>query len=301
MIKIGIVVLNWNGLENTKECIKSLKKINKSGFETEIIIVDNASKDQSAEKIRKENKEVKIVENDTNLGFALGNNKGIEEALKNNCDYVYILNNDMVVDSLVISNLLKTAQNNNAGIVSPKIYFYKGFEFHKSKYKENELGKIIWFAGGVIDWKNVFGHHLGVDQVDRGQFDKDCEIDYATGASMFINKRVLEKTGLFDQKYFLYYEDLDFSLRAKQSGEKIYYSFRAVAWHKNAGSSYSGSNLQDYYISRNRIIFGIKYAPFNTKIALIKEALRLMLKGRRWQKKGIVDFFLCKFGKGSYE
>lgn len=301
MVKVGIVILNWNGWGYTKECLKAIQKIKNTNFNTLTIVVDNGSTDGSVKKIQNEFPKIELLKNDANLGFSKGNNIGIKHALKNECEFVLILNNDVVVTPDLLEELLNTSKINNAFIVSPKIYFYKGFEFHKSKYKQSELGKVIWFAGGIIDWNNIIGYHRGVDAVDKGQLDKDSEIDYATGACVLIDCLMFEKIGFFDEKYFLYYEDLDFCQRAKKSGSRIYYSSKAKAWHKNAGSSFSGSNLQDYYIVRNRLLFGMKYAPIKAKVTLFKEAVKLLFSGRKWQRHGVRDFFLNRFEKGSYE
>jgi GT2 family glycosyltransferase len=111
----------------------------------------------------------------------------------------------------------------------------------------------------------------------------------------------LEKAGLFDEKLFLYFEDADLSQRVLRAGYTIIYAPKAVIWHANAASGGgSGSILHDYYITRNRMIFGMKYAPLRSKIALVRESLRLLVSGRQWQKIGIRDFYIGKFGKGSF-
>ncbi|MEM4230386.1 MAG: glycosyltransferase, partial [Candidatus Pacearchaeota archaeon] len=175
------------------------------------------------------------------------------------------------------------------------------FEFHKKRYKKEDLGKVIWFAGGKMDWQNVIGLHIGVDEIDKGQFEKISEIDFASGACMLIKSDVFKKIGKFDERYFLYYEDSDFCQRAKKTQYKIIYNPKAILWHKNAGSTGgSGSELQDYYLTRNRLLFGMKYAPYKSKLALLKESISLLAKGRKWQKRGVKDFYFGNFGKGSF-
>jgi GT2 family glycosyltransferase len=116
-----------------------------------------------------------------------------------------------------------------------------------------------------------------------------------------LKKEILEKVKGYNEEYFLYYEDADLSMRIKKLGSKIIYNPNAIIWHKNAQSSGgSGSNLQDYYISRNRMLFGLKYASLRAKIALIRESLRILVGGRKWQKIGIKDYYFNKLGKGSY-
>jgi len=210
--------------------------------------------------------------------------------------WAYFFGNENLINNLV--NLFE----GNIGIISPKIYFAKGYEFHKDRYKENEKGRVIWYAGAVIDWKNVIGKHIGVDEVDKGQFNSSMETEYATGCCMIVKKQVFEKIGLLNEKYFLYYEDADFSMRAKRNNFKILFAPTAFMWHKNAASAGgSGSPLQDYYITRNRLIFGFRYASLRTKLALFRESIKILQIGRDWQKIGVKDFYLKKLGKGSYE
>jgi Predicted glycosyltransferases len=148
---------------------------------------------------------------------------------------------------------------------------------------------------------NILTSHRGVDEVDKGQYDKQRETDFTSGCAMFVRQEVFKKVGLFDKRYFLYLEDVDFCQRARRTGFKVIYTPRARLWHANAASSAVGGPLQDYYITRNRMLFGIRYAPWRTKIALFKESVKLLFAGRQWQRIGIRDFYLRKFGKGSYE
>lgn len=305
MKKIAVVILNWNGWEETKDCLRSITKVIKDNFNLEVIVVDNASSDGSLPKISKEGNNFKsyrigfsLIENKENLGFAEGNNVGITKALDNRADYIVLLNNDTIVDANLFKNLLEGVESEGAGIVGPKIYFAKGYEFHKDRYKKDDLGKIIWFAGGKIDWNNVYSSHRGVDEVDAGQYDKKIETDFITGCCMFIKKEVFEKIGFFDEKYFLYLEDVDFCIRAKKAGYKLIYAPKAVLWHKNAQSSgHPGSKLHKYYQTRNRLLFGFKYGSIRAKVALFKEALRF-LKEEQIKRKAIVDFLTGRFGKG---
>jgi len=292
MPKVFIVVLNWNGYKDTIECLKSLEKIPEK---IEIVVVDNASTDDSVEKLKKL---AEVIENKSNLGFSGGNNVGIKYALENGADFVMIINNDTLVDKNIISEFLRSAnKNKDVGIFSPKIYFAKGFEYHKKRYKEQDLGKVIWYAGGEIDWENVYGKNFGVDEVDKGQFEKDKEIDFATGACMFVRSEVFKQIGMFDERYL---EDADLSLRSKKAGYKILFVSKTMLWHKVSQSSGIGSDLNDYFITRNRLIFGIAYAPLHSKLALIKESLIFAQVGRKWQITGARDFYLRRFGKGSW-
>ncbi len=301
MNKIAIVILNWNNIADTLECIRSVHKLQGvADYTLQIVVVDNGSS-QSINKLKKE-KEITLIHNKKNLGFAGGNNVGIKCALENGADYVMILNNDTVVNEDLVVQLIKVADlHKDAGILSPKIYFAPGFEFHKDRYEKDEQGKVIWYAGGIMDWDNVLGSNRGVDEVDIGRYNKIEETDFATGACILIKRQVLEGVGFFDEKYFMYLEDADLALRAKKAGWKVLYVPNSHLWHKVAGSSGIGSNLNDYFITRNRMLFGLRYASIRAKFALFRESAKLLLFGREWQRQGVIDFYLGKFGKGSWK
>ncbi len=293
--KIAVIVLNYKGLEDTLECIESLKRCTTKGIDLDIIVVDNNSDDGSVEALSKI-KDIILLSNDANLGFAGGNNTGIKEALKRDDDLIIILNNDTYVDRQFIKEMAKAIID--ADIISPKIYFAPGFEYH-DKYNKEELGKVIWYAGGYIDWDNVIGHHIGVDEVDNGQYDRKKEIDLATGACFGASARVFENVGMFDEKYFLYLEEMDLCVRAKRAGFKLAFAPKAVIWHKNARSTGgSGSKLQDYYITRNRLLFAFKWAKIRTKFAVLRQVIGQA--GSSVKRKALIDFLTFNFGKGDF-
>ncbi len=303
MRNIFVSIINFNGRDNTFKCLDSIKKINASNFKLNVVVIDNGSKEKlNLPQDYLGNIPLKIIAEEKNLGFTGGHNTGINYALSKNADYVLVLNNDVVVDPNLIMELLKVLDKNEKyAIASPKIYFAPGFEFHKDRYKEEDKGRVLWYAGGIMDFRNVIARHRGVDEVDKGQYQKREETDFATGACFLIKREILKKVGLFDDKYFLYYEDSDLSQRIKRKGYSIVYAPDAVVWHRNAASAGgSGSPLQDYYISRNRLLFGLRYAPLKARSALLRESFKLLLTGRYWQKRGVLDFYLRRFGKGSY-
>ena len=301
MVKVFIVILNFNGWQNTAECLKSILNLDvPRGVTVEPIVIDNASSDSSIRKIKEEFPKLIMIENQTNMGFTGGNNEGMRFALAGGADLVMLLNNDTIVHSDLVKNLLEPLDHDNVGGVVPKIYFEKGYEFHKNRYKDQERGKAIWYAGGKMDWENLIGENIGVDEVDHGQFNVRTETELATGCCFLIRSDVLKNVGMFDDRYFLYYEDADLSERIKKAGYKILYEPKAILWHKNAESSGVGSELHDYYITRNRLLFGMKYASIRTKVALVRESLKLLRTGRKWQRKGVRDFYLRRFGRGSF-
>lgn len=299
--KLCTVILEYQNPQLTLETINSLRQAKlPSNIKHKIVVVDNSPvPDGSLAKALKKYKNIKLITTHQNTGFAQGNNLGIQYGLEHGYDYFILLNNDVEVKLSFIKHFFKAIKA-GADIVVPKIYFAKGYEFHKDRYKPSELGKVIWYAGGYFDWNNVFGKHIGVDEIDKGQYDKAKPIDFANACCIFITKQVFDTIGLLNPDYFLYFEDADFSYRAFKAGFKILYEPKSVIFHKTSASSGSGSKLHDYYLTRNRLLFGLKYAPFRTKLALIKESFKKLISGRPGEKQGVTDFCLQRFGKGNF-
>lgn len=305
-MNIAIVILNWNGKDNSIECLRSIEKLSLKCLSSHekgsiyVVFVDNNSTDGSVEEIQNYGfnvQNLKIIKNSKNLGFAGGNNVGIKYALGIGAEYIWILNNDTVLHPNALDALIHASTVPSSGIIGSKIYFEKGYEFHRARYSRNERGCILWYAGGIIDWDNMYASHRGVDEVDSGQYDKREETAFVTGCSMMVKKDVFTRCGLLDEKYFLYLEDADFCLRAQKRGFKLLYEPDSVLWHKNAGSTgRPGHQLHEYYFTRNRIRFGFKYAPFRTKLALLKEALTCLVSSSKIRKKAVFDALFCLYG-----
>jgi len=301
MTKVTISMLHFGDISVTQTCLASLFKMNLKNIDLNILIINNDLRVVYPDVKGENGIKVSVINNKKNTGFSGGHNQGFRYAMRKKSDFHVVINNDVIVDKNLVKELLNCFKNNdNVGIVSPKIYFTKGHEYHKSRYSTEELGKVIWYAGGITDWENLINKHKGVDKVDHGQFDHDYETEFATGACAMMPIEIIEKLKGFDDDYFLYYEDGDLNMRIKKEGYRIFYCAKAVMWHNNAGSSGSGSTLQDYYITRNRLLFGFRYASLRTRFALFRESLRIIFSGRKWQKIGIRDFYIRKLGKGSF-
>jgi len=303
MIKVAIVLLNWKQPKLTIQTLESLLKMKSKSFDYQILLLDNHSPDDSL-KILKEkyskNKKIRIIDTGDNLGY-VGNNVGLKISLKENFDFSLLINNDVLVDPDFLEELIK--ESNNYHLLQPKIYFAPGYEFFKNKYSKKEIGRVIWSAGGQIDWNNIYGSNFAVDEVDNGQHDQiKTDLDFLTGCCLLINNKVLNKIGLLDEKYFMYFEDVDFCQRAKKAGFKLAYIPKSKIWHLNSGSSKSGGDLHDYFITRNRLLFALRYANLRAKFAVFRESLRFLIKPvSKWQRQGIIDFYLNKFNKGSWK
>lgn len=303
--KVSIVILTWNQCDMTTTQLKDVASLDTTGLDTEMIVVDNGSTDDTI-KILSDyslpNMSYKFIETGANLGFAGGNNIGIKDAFDRGADYVISMNNDLILSKDILIKLVELAESDKTiGLIAPKMYFAKGFEFHKDRYKQNELGKVIWYAGGIIDRNNVYTPHRGVDEVDHGQYDKTIDTDVVNGACFLISKELVKKIGLIDETFFLYWEDADYSEKARRAGFRVVYAPQTHLWHmvsKSTGNSGSPSN--DYFLIRNRMIFGLRYSSLRTKLALIRDSIRLLFTGREWQKKGVIDFYLGRWKSGRW-
>lgn len=284
---VAIIILNWNGWKDTIECLESIYHINYSNYN--VIVVDNNSNDDSVEKIKEyckgkigvksnffhydtSNKPIKIfeynenefetaqkdekeisnilpsekiilVKNNGNYGFAGGNNTGIKYAV---CifksEYILLLNNDTVVDRNFLEELVKAAENDEKiGFVGAKTYFYDKKEVIQAA------------GGGKIDLKKVIAVETALNQIDDGKYDQNIELDYITGSCILCKKEVIDKIGMLNANYFMYWEDVDWCFRGRKSGYKSVYTFKSKIWHKVSVSS--TNYLKTYYCTRNRIYF----------------------------------------------
>jgi len=284
--KVAIIVLNWNGWRDTIECLESLQRLTYPNYQ--IIVVDNGSTDGSVEKIKawakgenkvktkfsnhnprakpvywvEYNREVAeiggivekekklaefppsrrmvLIQTGENLGFAGGNNVGIKYALAQNSKYILLLNNDTVVNANFLSLMVEAAEaDESVGIIGSKIYYYD----HPQK---------IWFAGGSLCIWRGSAYHFGQNQLDTGKkFSGVANVDFVTGCVMLIKSRLLQDTGLLDEAFFLYVEDVDFCYRALEAGWKVSVCLDAQVWHK-VGTAAAQNTIAWYYYIRNR-------------------------------------------------
>ena len=237
---VHIVIVNYKGWQDTLECLGTLRTLNYPRYE--IVIVDNASPDESVQRIRAAYPDVTLLEAGANLGFAGGNNVGIRYALDHDADFIWLLNNDtyVVPDSLI--ELLKCFTSPATGITASKMYY------------ASEPNK-LWFAGAGIHWPWGIAYHIGQDEDDHGQYDQVRELEAANGASMLVSRAVFERAGLFDERYFLYFEETDLCFRARKAGFTILFAPRSRIWHKVSSSVGASSPVYLYYHTRNHIRF----------------------------------------------
>lgn len=218
---VAIVIVNWNSFDVTSQCLESLKKVEYQRFE--VVLVDNGSEDGSGRKLKKVFPYVTLLEINENLGFTGGNNFGIRYALDNKHDLVMLLNNDTIVTPTFIRVLVDRMVSENLAAVQPKIMF-------------NYDRSIIWNAGGEFVSFFTLMKTRGEGIKDDGRFDNLRYTDWITGCCFLIWSKAIEEIGLLDDKFFIYFEDADWSLKLRQLGRKMGFEPRVVIYHE-AGMS----------------------------------------------------------------
>lgn len=244
-IELSIITINYNGLNDTCELIESIPFNEKM----ELIVVDNASKENEASIISNRYPQVKTIRSDKNLGFAGGNNLGIKEAQGK---YIFLINNDTLFKDFNIQPLIDRLESSDKiAIVCPKIRFAWGTN-------------PIQFTGYTpLTEITVRNQSIGFGEEDKGQYNVPHSTPYAHGAAMLIKREALEKVGLMPECFFLYYEELDWSMMFTRAGFDVWYDPACTIYHKESQSTGQNSPLRTYYITRNRL-FLVKRNWHNT-------------------------------------
>ncbi len=263
-----------------------------------LYIIDNSPSPQTTSLLNQLEKQYILsgklvyVSNEKNVGVAEGNNQGIILALKDNCDYVLLLNNDIEFrQPQLLTTLVNIASDRNEKIIVPKIFFSDS--------------KTIWTAGGAFDMKRALTIHYGEGEPDSSRFNTPGYCEYAPTCFMLIDREVFERTGLMDSNYFVYYDDSDFIYRTNKMGYRIFYEPSQVIDHKVGNSTGFFSNTYIYYYNRNRLYFIVKNFPFAAAVRAIAyytasrivSFFKLNAAQRKVQWKGIVDGFVLCFKK----
>lgn len=264
-IEVSIITINYNGLEDTCALIETIP-FNEN---MEVIVVDNASKNQEADLIAQRYPLVKVIKSERNLGFAGGNNLGIQAAQGR---YLFLINNDTIFKEFNIQALIDRLESRpDIGIVCPKIRF---------AWDNNP----IQFAGySKLSRITVRNYAIGFNEEDHGQYDTAHPTPYAHGAAMFIKREAIKKAGLMPECYFLYYEEIDWSMMFTRAGYQIWYDPQCTIFHKESQTTGQHSPLRTYYLTRNRLML-VQRNPleFNKSLAyiylIVIVTLRDMLK-----------------------
>lgn len=244
--KIFIIVLNFNGKEVLPACLSSIFKSDYPNFE--VVVVDNNSGDDSFNQARLLFSRAHFIKNPKNIGFSRGNNIGIRYVLEKFADYVFILNNDTTINKDTLSILSSAAKDNpSAGIISPTIF---------------NADESLWFAGGTINWKKMKTEHL-----NQVKSETPYATEYVSGCAMFVKKEVFKKIGLFDERFFLYYEDAEFSLRAKKAGFKLLVAPSTHITHYEQSNVLN--DLKTYWLVVSGLMFFRIHSSFSNKLWIV--------------------------------
>lgn len=288
------VILNTNRRDDTLACLASLGQSNYPNHK--IIVLDNASSDGSAEVIAAQFPEVQLLPLTENLGYAGNNNVGIVEAIAQKADWIFVLNEDTIVDADCISQLVKIGeQSAQIGMVGPMVYHY-------------EESTRIQSAGGRLGprWQS---QHIGQNEPDQGQFSQPHKVDWISGCALLVRTAVVEQVGPLDERFFYYWEETEWCLRTARAGWQIVHIPAAKLWHKGVQPNYQPGPNVTYYSTRNRFLMMAKHkAPLAIRTAVWLETGRTLLswsvrpkwrhlrphRDAMWQ--GIVDFLRHRWG-----
>jgi len=292
---IVTVILNTNRRDATLECLDSLNRCTCSRHQA--IVLDNASTDGSVEAIREGHPQVEIVALTENRGYAGNNNVGIELALEKGADWVFVLNEDTVLDPECLQRLIEVGGGDRSiGIVGPMVYHHDDPD-------------IIQSAGGRLSryWESS---HIAENERDQGRFVEPHEVDWISGCAIMVRREVFEDVGAIDERYFYYWEETEFCIRARRRGWRIVQIPRAKLWHKGVRIDYQPKPSVTYYATRNRLLTLSKHgAPFRVRLMAWVRIIRTLTSWsvrpkwkdrrshRRAMRRGLQDFLLRRWGK----
>jgi hypothetical protein len=289
------VILNTNRKDDTLECIESLSSCSYSN--KKIIVLDNHSTDGSVVAIREAYPDVQIIELVENLGYAGNNNVGIAAALDQEADWVFVLNEDIILDGKCIEKLVNVGESDpQIGIVGPLVYHH------------NEPN-VIQSAGGILGkyWESI---HLGKNELDRGQFTTPRSVEWISGCAILVRRTAIDQAGMLDKDYFIYWEETEWCIRIGRVGWKIVHVPEAKIWHKGVQREYQPKPSFTYYGTRNHLLTLAKHkAPLNVWVFSWIQILRTLASWSikpKWRSKrehrdamfrGVRDFLRGQWGK----
>jgi GT2 family glycosyltransferase len=296
--RVAIVILCYNGVADTLACLRSLHGLDYPRDRYELLVVDNASGDGTAEAVRRSAPGVTVIETGANLGYAAGNNVGLRYALDHGHDYALLLNNDTEVAPDFLRLLVEAVEVDPvAGAAGPTIYYA-------------EQPDLIWSAGGTLDRARGLSRMRGNGERERGQFRDVSPVDFATGCALLLRRSALERIGLLDERFFMYYEETEWCARLARAGMRTLHVPRAHLWHKIPVLDRVDRPYVAYYMTRNRLLFlratgGSLGAWAHAAIAqdlrtLLSLSLRPKWRSRRAQRDAMLiawrDFLTGRFG-----
>lgn len=244
--KVFVLILSYNGKKWLVDCLPSVVELDYPNYE--VVVIDNGSTDGTKEFLRKAFPQVHVVTLTPNRGYAGGFNAGLNYAAERGADHFLIMNNDTVIDHDALTALVNVAESEtDIGFVTGKVYFYDRPDVFQSLGKEED--PITWV-----------GEHIGGEEKDRGQYDQVAERILIDDIYTLVNRKMYDQIGGYDSQFFLQCEELDWQLRAKKAGWKIYYAPDAKLWHRGSATIGGfGSPMINYFLERSRMIVFAKH------------------------------------------
>ena len=259
---VSVITVNWNGLRLLERLLPHLEKQSYPRDKYEIVILDNDSSDNSVDFLKSKYKDIVLIENSNNDGFARGCNIGI---LSQRAKYYVLVNNDTIPKESWLASLVERAETDqHIGAVTSKLLFLNKGD-----------GSIINNAGSVLYPNRAWPvEEIGANKKDGPEYNKPREITAFSGASLLLSHKMLKDIGLFDERFFMYFEDADLSWRGQKAGWKYYYEPKSVILHEHSASSKEHSNFWVFYVTRNRLLIIFKHAKWNLALKVYLTFIR---------------------------
>lgn len=271
--RVAAIVVNYNGKDITLQAVESLRRMTYPNFD--LVVLDNASTDGSPEALAAAWPDLKQIRVEVNRGSSSGYAAGFRWAFENGYDYVLLLNNDIEVEPDMLDELVKVAESDpRIGCVGPKCYF------HGDRQR-------LWSAGGVLRFRESITRERGYGEIDRGQYDRDAEVDYVNGCAILIRRAAAEAAGMWDSIFYICVDDADFCTRVKRKGFRCLYAHRAVLYHMVAFTTGGYSPNRNFQFGRSGAIYVRRYAkPWNWLTYLAFTAAAFPVAWLRELRKG---------------
>lgn len=244
---VYFIIINWNQAELTLACLASLSEVDYPNYR--VILVDNASSDNSVALVRNAYPEIIVLETGHNLGYSAGNNLGIRRAMDEGADYIFLLNNDTAVQPTVLSRMVAVGEgNSNVGMIGPTICYF-------------DQPEVLWSAENSVNWfrGRVVRHNMNEPLPEATETMSPRAVEYVDSCAILVKRSVVEAIGMLDESFFINFDDADWNMRAREAGFEVMYVPSARVWHKVSAAMGQGSPATTYYMTRNILLFFWKH------------------------------------------
>jgi GT2 family glycosyltransferase len=285
-MKVSVIVINNNGAANLSNCLISVSRLTDSEMLSDIVVVDMGSSDDSLAILKKSFPHIQIVMCPQNYGRGDAANRGIRHVIPSHADYIWIIDSHVNVDKDSMQQLITVAEKHRDSVV----FGHRIIIDHQ-----------LWYAGAKIDWETLNYTYLGQGEKDTGLYTELTPTDLVPLESFFARSIIFKEVGFFNPDYFVFYDTLDFAQRCRRIGWRILFLPQPVVTIVSDPASTLSSSAKEYFLTRNRIYFGLKYGDFSAQLKLLVKAVKLYFSGTPWQRRAVLDVLSKNLGPGSYE